>query len=127
MSVSKVKSILTLAKVNPVLATQTSATEFDDVIVIEGGISSKQLGIVQTEKGLKAPKWFKDITRKDGAKRLVISGVDTISKEEQEKFYEMLKYKTISGIKLPQNTEIIVLASDLKNVSETILRLCVLA
>lgn len=127
ISVSKIKGILKLSKTNPVLAEKIPADIFENAVVISGEISSKQLGIVQVEKGLKAPKWFAQLNKTSGERLLVIDNIDAIKKEEQEKFYELLKYKQISGVDLPQGTSIIVLAQDIKNVSETILRLCIFA
>lgn len=124
---SKLKNIVKLSKTNPVLVEKVPAELFDNAVVITGDINSKQLGIVQVEKGLKAPKWFTQLNRMEGDKLLVIANVDDVKKEEQEKFYEVLKYKQISGVDLPQGTSIIVLAKDIKNVSETILRLCIFA
>ena len=93
--------------------------------VLEASIPSKNLGIVNTAKGLKTPKWFYDIVENNASTQIVIKDIDSISKASQEKFAELVKYKTISGVQLPSSTTIIATASDISKVNENILRLFV--
>lgn len=121
---SVINKVFDYAKLSPVLAVGLPAEIFEGALVLDSNIDSSKLGIVNTEKGLNYPDWYVAIAKRRGLRQIVISDIDKISKEEQEKFYEMLKYKQISGVDLPENTEIIVLAKNIKNVSETIIRLC---
>ena len=121
---SKINQIFDYAKISPVLAVGFPVEIFEGALIFNATIDSKELAVLNTQNGLKYPDWYVAIAKRKGLRQLIIADVDKISKEEQEKFYEMLKYKQISGVDLPKNTEIIVLAKNLKNVSETILRLC---
>lgn len=122
----KINKIQELSKTSPVLAVGIPLAMLGNSTIIEATIPSKNLGVVNTAKGLKAPSWFFDIIKGNGSHQIVINNIDSIDKESQEKFYELLKYKAISDIELPADCKIIVLANDPKKVSETILRLCLL-
>lgn len=123
---SKINEINELSKSSPVLAVGIPIEMFEESTIIESTIPSKSLGILNTAKGLKAPSWFYGIVKGNGSHQIIINNIDSIDKESQEKFYELLKYKAISDVKLPTDCKIIVLATDLNKVSETILRLCLL-
>ena len=123
---SKIIEIIKLSKTAPVLAVGFAANLFENSTIIEANIPSKSLGIVSTATGVKMPNWLYGIMKGKSSHQIVINGIDSIEKENQEKFYELLKYKAISNIELPSDCNIIVTAKDLKNVSETILRLCLL-
>ena len=56
---------------------------------------------------------FNDITNTNEIKLLVIDKIDTISKEEQLKFCELLEYRKISTFELPKNCVIIVTANEI--------------
>lgn len=122
----KINEIKELSKTSPVLAIGIPLSMFGQSTIIEATIPSKNLGIVNTAKGLKAPSWFYKIIKDKASHQIIITNIDSIDKESQEKFYELLKYKAISNTELPADCKIIVLANDLKKVSETILRLCFL-
>lgn len=116
--------VLDYAKVSPVILLNGNITNFENSIVLESTILSKNLGIVNTEKGLKAPKWFIEV-KNQKEPLIVINNLDDIDKYNQEKFYELLKYKTISNVKLPANTRILILANNLEKISPNIINLCV--
>ena len=56
------------------------------------------------------PNWYTKLIEKsqNGQCALIIKGIDTIKKEEQFKFIELIKYKKISTFKIPTNCTIIV-------------------
>ena len=112
-----------LSAVSPVLVTGIKKEYFKNAEILPANIASKDLGIVNTCKGLKAPKWFVRVM-KDDISTIVIDGIDSIDTESQEKFYELLKYKTISSIEFYKEIKIVVLYEDLKKVSPSILSLC---
>ena len=115
--------VLDYAKISPVILQNGNLDDFKNAIILNASIPSKNLGIVNTKNGLKAPKWFVDVKKGENP-IIVINNLDEIDKYNQEKFYELLKYKTISNIELPLNTKIIVLAKNLENISQNILSLC---
>ena len=122
---SKIDEVKKYSKASPVLVTGLPADIFGNSTIIKGSIPSKDLGIINTADGLQYPHWFIELSKKE-SHQLVIENIDEITKESQEKFYEILKYKTISSVDLPKNCRIIVTAQDLKNVSESIMRLCLI-
>jgi len=58
-----------------------------------------------------APEWYNKLENEIAI--LVIDKIDSISKEEQTKFLEILKYRKISTFELPENTIIIVTAKEI--------------
>ena len=59
------------------------------------------------------PKWYIELSKQD-APILVIDNINKISKEEQRKFVEILKYKKVSTFQLPSNCMIFVTCYNLK-------------
>lgn len=112
-----------LSTISPVLVTDVTKEYFENAEILPAGISSKDLGIVNTSKGLKAPKWFVNLLKND-INTVVIDKIDEIDMESQEKFYELLKYKTISNIEFYKEIKIVVLCKDLNKVSPNITSLC---
>ena len=55
-----------------------------------------------------APDWYYELKNKQV---LVINNIDSISKEDQLKFVELLKYRKISIFELPENIVIIITAN----------------
>ena len=121
----KINEILKLSQVSPIIVCELSSKIFENAVVLEANISSSQLGIVNTKNGLKYPDWFLNL--KDKTKdTLIINLIDSIPTEEQEKFYEILKYREITNTALPEDIKIILTAKNIKNVSQSILRLCMI-
>ena len=121
----KIDEIVKLSKISPVIVCGLSCKIFDGAVTIEASIPSSKLGIVNTKNGMKFPDWYLEL-KNNNKNLLIINLIDTISDEEQEKFFELLKYKEITNTALPKNTKIIVMAKDIKNVSSSIKRLCVI-
>jgi len=59
------------------------------------------------------PKWYKELITNKNVKILVIDLIDTVDKEEQLKFIELLEYRKISTFELPEDCVIIVTASEI--------------
>ncbi len=121
---AKVNRAKQLAQTAPVLVPDCPVELFGAAVVLPAQIPSQRLGIINTAQGLQLPAWLEQIMHGDASHQIIIDGIDLIDRESQHKFYELLKYKMISGVKLPNDCTIIVLAKDLTNVAETILRLC---
>ena len=119
----KIVEIEKLANVSPVIACEMSSDAFDGAVVVDAKISSTQLAALNTKDGLRFPDWYLKLEKND-KKLLVIDNIDDIDAEEQEKFYEILKYKEISNTALPKNTKIIVIAKNNKKVADIIRQLC---
>ncbi len=117
------QDILKMAEISPVLVNEFKIGDFQNAIILPAEMDSKKLGIVSTKKGLKAPKWYVDAVKSD-KDTIVIDTIDKIDKYNQEKFYELLKYQSISSVPFKKHIKIIVLYCDLKNVAENIISLC---
>ncbi len=111
------------ARIAPVLIKDIDKKTFNDAVIIDSSIDSKDLGVVNTAKGINYPKWYDELLKLD-FNILIIKDIDKIEKYEQEKFYEILKYKEISNIKLPKGLQIFVTYSNIDNVADSIISLC---
>lgn len=111
------------AKIAPVLIKDIDKKILNEAVVIDSIIDSKDLGVVNTDKGIKYPKCYDEIVKLD-YRILIIKDIDKIEEYEQEKFYELLKYKEISNFKLPKDLKIFVTYSNLDNVADSIISLC---
>ena len=120
----KVNQAQQMAKTAPVLVVDCPIELFGAATVLSAQISSRHLGIINTAQGLQLPAWLEQIMHGKTSRQIIIDGIDTIDRESQHKFYELLKYKMISGVELPHDCTVIVLAKNLNNVEETILRQC---
>ena len=58
------------------------------------------------------PKWYNELVTNNNSKVLVIDLIDSINKEEQLKFIELLEYRKISTFELPKDCVIIVTAKE---------------
>ncbi|MBE5735908.1 MAG: hypothetical protein E7356_00920 [Clostridiales bacterium] len=120
----KIEEILTLSNIAPVIVVGVPLELLGESTVLAGDIDTKELGIVNTAKGLVAPKWFDDISRGKSSKQIVIDGIDKVYEPYQEKFYEIIKYKEISNVPLPSGCTIILTVDRLDRVSKNIASLC---
>ena len=93
--------------------------EIENAVYISAKIQSKDLAIgIDNNSKYIYPQWVKDLEKIDAEKKhLIITDLDTISLDEQEKFIGLLKYKNLNGYSLPENTQIIMLAQNQEKVS----------
>ena len=110
------KSIIELIKIldnnqkNNIILIGTDAGIFDDAVIIPANIASSNLGIGINDRGQYLyPTWYRKLLDMDDKENiyLIIENIDTISTDEQNKFFGMLKYKQINGGAFPNNTQII--------------------
>lgn len=114
----------------PVIVECDKTLHLDNTVVIPATIPSAQLGIIPGETGLKYPAWLMQVMMLDkkGAKiRILIDGLDTIPIEEQEKFYGIIKYRGVNGMKFPADSQVIISVSKdgVDKVSNRISSLCI--
>ena len=121
-----IENIEQLAQQAPVLVIGKKVDDFKNYTLIEADIPSQDLGAINTASGVKFPKWLESIQSGKSSKKIIINNIDSLDVELQEKFYELLKYKTISSMDLPKDCTIIVLANNIENVSDTLQRLCLI-
>ena len=81
--------------------------DIPDSVVISADVSSEEL------LDINEPEWFRLIKSNSDAKLLVIDRIDSISKDEQVKFLELLKYRKVGTLELPKNCVIIITANEI--------------
>lgn len=101
------------ANVAPVLVDFIFGNDLEGAVVLPADIDRKELNGHYENIEFVPPKWFNDITNTNEIKMLVIDKIDTISKEDQLKFCELLEYRKISTFELPKNCVIVVTATEI--------------
>lgn len=101
------------ANVAPILLEGVKKDAFDNAIILPANISKTLLVGSYDGVNYVCPTWYDVLKKKEvsSVNLLLIDDITTISKEEQLKFYEILKYRKIDTFKLPDNCVIIILAS----------------
>jgi hypothetical protein len=111
----KKEMLLTYLKSNvaPVLVDFLPINDFDFAVTIPANIDIKELNGHYEGLVFIPPKWLNEILSSTKNKMLVIDKIDTISKEEQLKFVELLKYRKILTFELPKDCLIIITANEI--------------
>lgn len=111
----KKEMLLTYLKSNvaPVLVDFLPINDFDFAVTIPANIDIKELNGHYEGLEFIPPKWLNEILSSTKNKMLVIDKIDTISKEEQLKFVELLKYRKILTFELPKDCLIIITANEI--------------
>ena len=99
------------ANVAPILIDFASANDIPGAIVISADVDIKDLNGHYDNKDFMPPKWYNELI-KSKPKVLVIDLIDSINKEEQLKFIELLEYRKVSTFELPKDCVIIVTAKE---------------
>lgn len=110
---SKLLSSYITSNVAPILEDFIFGSNIPNSIVIPANINSDELNGHYDNENYLAPKWFNELLTTNESKVLVIDELDSISKEEQLKFVELLEYRKISTFALPKNCVIIVTAENI--------------
>lgn len=116
------------ANVAPILVDFNFSKYLNDAIILPANINVKELNGHYNKTDFMPPKWFDEVLSINASRILVIDKIDMISKEEQLKFCELLKYRKISTFELPKSCVIIVTASEINKdkISEEIFSLVAL-
>ena len=93
------------ANVASILVDFISGKDFNGAVVVPANVDVKELNGHYDGSDFMPPKWLNEI--------LVIYKIDSIYKEEQLKFCELLEYRKISTFELPKNCVIIVTANEI--------------
>lgn len=110
---SKLLSSYITSNVAPILEDFIFGSNIPNSIVIPANINNDELNGHYDNENYLAPKWFNELLTTNESKVLVIDELDSISKEEQLKFVELLEYRKISTFELPKNCVIIVTAKNI--------------
>ena len=123
----KREMLLSYIKTNvaPILVDFIFGEDLDNAIVLPANVDAKELNGHYDGADFMPPKWFNEILNTNASKILVINKIDTISKEEQLKFCELLEHRKISTFELPENCIIIITANEINKdkISEEIFSL----
>lgn len=113
MNADKRELLINYVKSNvaPILVDFIEGKELLNSVLIPANCGTKQLSGYYDEEDYVAPRWFVELEKNKDIKILVIDKIDSISKEEQVKFIEILKYRKVSTFELPKDIVIIVTAN----------------
>lgn len=100
------------ADVAPILVNFISGKDIPGAIVISADVDAKELNGHYDGADYMPPKWYNELVTNNNSKVLVIDLIDSINKEEQLKFIELLEYRKISTFELPKDCVIIVTAKE---------------
>ena len=101
------------ANVAPILVNVISGKDIPSAIVIPADINAIELNGYYDGVNYMPPRWYNELVTNNNYKVLVIDLIDSISKEEQLKFVELLEYRKISTFELPKECVIIVTAKEI--------------
>lgn len=100
--------------ISPILLEGVSADTFKNPVIIDSNCDISLLNGHYENEGFVGPSWYNELIKKDKP-ILLINEINSISKEEQYKFVEILKYKKVSTFELPKNCIIIATCNNLKD------------
>ena len=123
MNQDKKELLFSYIKVNiaPIIVDFISAQDIPNALIIDA-INNLDLSGHFEDTLYLPPEWFK---KKKKNVILVIDNLDKISKEEQLRFKELLKYKKVSTFNLPEDMRILVTVENKENLNEEIYSLLI--
>lgn len=113
------------ANVAPILVDFIFGKDLNGAVVVPANVDVKELNGHYDGTDFMPPKWLNEILSTNASRILVIDKIDSISKEEQLKFCELLEHRKISTFELPENCVILVTANEISKdkISEEIFSL----
>ena len=115
------------ANVGPILVDFIDATKLDNTVIIPANIDRNDLVGHYEDTTYLPPKWLEELINNQDKRVLVIDNIDSIPKEEQLKFCEILEYRKVSTFELPERCIIFVTAKEIskETINEEIFSLVV--
>lgn len=98
------------SNVDPILVDFIDGKDITGAVVLPANIDIKELNGYYDGPDFMPPKWLNEILNINSNSILIIDKIDSIPKDKQTKFVEILKYRKVSTFELPKNTVIIVAA-----------------
>lgn len=98
--------------VGPILIDDIGNLELPNSVILSSRCLKEELNGHYENLIFIPPKWYQDLLCFEELSFLIIDRIDLISKDEQTKFIEILKYRQVSTFDLPKNTVIIVTTKD---------------
>lgn len=123
MNQDKLEQLYSYIKANvaPIIVDFISAQDISNALIIDAANNPDLSGHFTGTLYL-PPEWFNKIKSKV---ILVIDNLDKISKEEQLKFKELLKYKKVSTFNLPEDMRVLVTLENKENLNAEIYSLLI--
>ena len=99
--------------ISPILVEGASVSDFKNCVVIDSKCDISLLNGHYEDTEFVGPIWYNELIKQKNP-ILIINEINSVSKEEQCKFVEILKYKKISTFELPKNCVVIATCNNLK-------------
>ena len=97
----------------PILTDFIDSDDIPNSVVLKANCEMTELNGHYDKEEFIPPKWLKKLEDTNKYSILVIDKIDSIPKEEQTKFIEILKYRKVSTFDLPKNTIIMITADEI--------------
>lgn len=112
MTINKKEMLLSYIRVNvaPILVDFLFGKDLPYATILPANLDIKELNGHYENTEYLPPRWLNEL-QQNSNNLLVIDQIDTISKQEQLKFYELLNYRKISTFALPSECRIIITAT----------------
>ncbi len=111
------------ANVVPILVEKLDISDMPNSIILNSNINDSELVGHYEDFVFYPPKWMEKMYQSKDMIVLIINNIDLISKKDQDRFIEILKYRQVSTFDIPDNYRILLTAKNIKNVSKKIIDL----
>lgn len=101
------------SNVAPILVDFIDGNNIPNSVVLPANIEISELNGHYENIEFVSPEWLNKLKSYNTPTILVIDKIDSIPKNEQTKFVEILKYRQVSTFELPKNTVIVVTAKEI--------------
>jgi len=101
------------SNVAPLLIDFIDGSSLPNSVVLPANLEISELNGHYENSEFVSPEWLNKLKNSNRSTILVIDKIDSIPKNEQTKFVEILKYRQVSTFELPKNTVIIVTAKEI--------------
>lgn len=101
------------SNVAPILVDFIDGNNIPNSVVLPANLEISELNGHYDNIEFVSPEWLNKLKNSNTPTILVIDKIDSIPKNEQTKFVEILKYRQVSTFELPKNTVIVVTAKEI--------------
>ena len=101
------------SNVAPILVDFIDGNSIPNSVVLSANCEMTELNGHYDNTEFNPPKWLTELNDSKLPTILVIDNIDSIPKNEQTKFVEILKYRQVATFELPKNTVIVVTAKEI--------------
>ena len=101
------------SNVAPILVDFIDGNNIPNSVVLPANLEISELNGHYENIEFVSPEWLNKLKSYNTPTILVIDKIDSIPRNEQTKFVEILKYRQVSTFELPKNTVIVVTAKEI--------------